>query len=71
MLRFLPAYLLAILGAAGAVAGLGLHETGVRVVCNIPASLPPLSMPAFSWDLIQTFYPVRSPWRLSGARKLS
>ncbi|TDI43986.1 MAG: SulP family inorganic anion transporter [Acidobacteria bacterium] len=48
-----PAYLLAILGAAGVVAFLGLHETGVRVVGNIPASLPPLSMPAFSWELIQ------------------
>ena len=53
----LPAYLLAILGAAGAVAFLGLHETGVRVVGNIPASLPPLSMPTFSWDLIQTLAP--------------
>ena len=53
----LPAYLLAILGAAGAVAFVGLHETGVRVVGNIPASLPPLSMPAFSWDLIQTLAP--------------
>ena len=53
----LPAYLLAILGAAGAVAYFGLHEDGVRVVGNIPASLPPLSMPAFSWDLIQDVGP--------------
>lgn len=51
----LPAYLLAILGAAGAVAFFGLQ--GVRVVGNIPASLPPLSMPAFSWDLIQELGP--------------
>ena len=53
----LPAYLLAILGAAGTVAVFGLHEKGVRVVGNIPASLPPLSVPAFDWDLIQNLGP--------------
>ena len=53
----LPAYLLAILGAAGAVAFFGLDEAGVRVVGKIPGSLPPLSMPAFSWDLVQTLAP--------------
>lgn len=53
----LPAYLLAILGAAGAVAFFSLDARGVRVIGYIPGSLPPLSMPAFSWGLIQELGP--------------
>ena len=53
----LPSYLLSILAAAGVTAFFGLQDKGVRIVGDIPGSLPPLSLPAFRWELVQDVGP--------------
>jgi sulfate permease, SulP family len=49
-LPLLPSYLLAILAATIVARWLGLEERGVRVIGDIPQSLPPLSLPLFDGD---------------------
>lgn len=53
----LPSYALAILAAAAVVAVLNLDSKGVKIVGEIPGSLPPLSMPVWNWNLIQNLTP--------------
>lgn len=50
--------LVAVFGTTVAVWLFGLHETaGVSIVADIPAGLPPLSVPAFDLALIQQLLP--------------
>lgn len=49
---YIPSYLLALLAAAGLVALFGLLDKGIVVVGNIPATLPPLSVPSFDLTTI-------------------
>lgn len=53
----LPSYALAIFAAAAIVAILDLDVKGVKIVGEIRGSLPPLSMPAWSWNMIQNLTP--------------
>lgn len=53
----LPSYLLALLAASGAVALWNLNEHGVKVVGEIAASLPPLSLPFFDLGVIRVLTP--------------
>jgi SulP family sulfate permease len=54
---YLPTYLMAILAAAAAVAFWDLEQKGVRVVGEISGTLPPLSLPAFDFALLQALSP--------------
>ena len=56
-LPIIPAYLIAILAAALTVMLLGLDRNGVAIVGTIPATLPPLSVPAFSLELLRDLSP--------------
>lgn len=53
----LPAYALAIFAAAAVVAILDLDSKGVKIVGEIRGSLPPLSMPAWNLNMIQSLTP--------------
>ncbi|CUH80534.1 putative sulfate transporterc/MT1781 [Tritonibacter multivorans] len=44
---------LAVLATTFAVWGLGLAEQGVRIVGEVPQSLPPFTLPGLSWDLVE------------------
>jgi SulP family sulfate permease len=45
-----PEFLVVVLGAGAATWALGLEDQGVRVVGDIPASLPRPHLPDFDWD---------------------
>ncbi|MBI4786394.1 MAG: SulP family inorganic anion transporter [Chloroflexi bacterium] len=53
----LPSHLLSILFAGAIVWFLGLDRRGVRLVGDIPASLPPFSLPLFDFNLWQSLVP--------------
>ena len=38
------------------VSGAGLDQSGVKIVGEVPQSLPPLTLPAVSWDLIEALF---------------
>jgi SulP family sulfate permease len=48
-----PELLVVVIGAGAASAWLGLEGQGVRVVGDIPASLPRPTLPTFDWELIR------------------
>jgi SulP family sulfate permease len=52
-MRLLPELLLVVIAAAWAVAELGLEAQGVRVVGEIPASLPSFAVPTFTFEQVQ------------------
>lgn len=53
----IPSYLLSLIAVALAVAFFNLNEKGVKIVGEIPATLPPLSLPLFDWNLIRNLSP--------------
>ena len=53
----LPSYLIAILTAAVVVMVFELDKIGVKIVGDIPGSLPPLSMPYFNLEFLQVLTP--------------
>ncbi len=53
----LPAFLLAILAAAGAAAFFHLDQRGVKIIGDIAVSLPPPSLPWFDWKLLAELAP--------------
>jgi SulP family sulfate permease len=53
----IPSYLLSLIVAAIAVAFFDLDKQGVKIVGEIPTTLPPISMPLFDWELIRTLSP--------------
>ena len=57
---YVPSYMLALVGAAAVVALFGLSNDGIAVVGKIPATLPPLSMPALIWRLLTCWR--QAPW---------
>ncbi len=52
-LPLLPPYLTALLAAAAVVWLFKLEGRGLRLVGEIPSSLPPLSLPVFDWKTMQ------------------
>lgn len=52
-----PAPLLVVVAGTLAVYGLGLDAMGVRTVGTVPAGIPPLSLPAFRFETMNTLFP--------------
>jgi len=55
--RRVPGPLVVVVLSALAVVGLGLDDRGVELVGTIPAGLPSLSTPVFTWETIQALLP--------------
>lgn len=53
----LPAFLIAILAAAGAAALFQLDQKGVKIIGDIAVSLPPPSLPWFEWKFLAELAP--------------
>lgn len=56
--RAIPGPLVAVVLGILAVYFLGLHETGVKIVKEVPEGLPALSVPSFSWASVQDLLPI-------------
>ena len=52
-----PAPLLVVVAGTLAVYSLGLGAMGVRTVGTVPAGIPPLSLPAFRFEIINALFP--------------
>jgi SulP family sulfate permease len=53
--RLLPDFLIVVAAMAALVMRLGLDERGVKVIGEIPATLPHFALPAFDADMMRTF----------------
>ena len=54
----IPGPLLVVVLGVGIVYGLGLADTGVKIVGEVPQGLPKLSVPAFEWNAITQLLPI-------------
>ncbi len=56
--KSLPGQLFSVIFGILAVWGLGLADSGVKILGEVPNSLPSFALPIFGWETIQTMFPI-------------